>query len=259
MPGCFPGIRRCAAAAVLFGLFLPTSGAQDGHLGASALPNAETLYYGVEWRFINAGAATLHFSGGRDTRMQASVHIESAGLVSKLYRLNDDYTVHLDEGFCAVNSDLNALEGKKHRYTTIRIDRAREKATYTEQDLVKNKTVSKELQVPSCVADAIGGLMKLRTMHLEPGQSVQIPTTDGKKWANVKIEAQERENITTSLGTFKTVRYEAYLFNGVIYKRNARIFVWLTDDERRVPVQIRARMSFPIGNITLQLQKQERS
>jgi len=33
--------------------------------------------------------------------------------------------------------------------------------------------------------------------------------------------------------------------------------VWVTDDERHLPVQIRARMGFPIGSITLSLEKEE--
>jgi hypothetical protein len=33
--------------------------------------------------------------------------------------------------------------------------------------------------------------------------------------------------------------------------------VWLTDDRRKLPVQIRVRMQFAIGTITLQLEKHE--
>jgi hypothetical protein len=118
---------------------------------------------------------------------------------------------------------------------------------------------TKETPIPGCVADVIAGLYKLRTMQIQPGQSVQIPTSDGKKSAQVRIEAQEREEIRNHLGRFKTIRYEAFVFNGVIYSKKARMFVWLTDDARRLPVQIRARMAFPIGSITLALEKDEHS
>jgi hypothetical protein len=96
-------------------------------------------------------------------------------------------------------------------------------------------------------------------MNLQPGQSVQIPISDGKKSVSAKIDAQEREEVKTKLGTFKTIRYEASIFNGVLYKKNARLQVWLTDDARHLPVQFRARMPFPIGSITLQLEKDEHS
>jgi len=100
-------------------------------------------------------------------------------------------------------------------------------------------------------------LQRLRAQPPELGQSVLIPISDGKKAASVKIEAQEREEVSTPLGKFKTVRYEAFLFNDVLIGRKARMYVWLTEDARRLPVQIRVRMQFLIGTIELKLEKQE--
>jgi hypothetical protein len=103
----------------------------------------------------------------------------------------------------------------------------------------------------------ITALKQLRRTKVDIGQSVQLPVTDGRKSAAVKIEAQEREQVITPAGTFKTVRYEVNLLNGVVYSRMGRVFVWLTDDDRRLPVQIRVRMNFPLGTVTLELEKEE--
>jgi hypothetical protein len=81
--------------------------------------------------------------------------------------------------------------------------------------------------------------------------------TDGKKSVMAKVEAQQREDIKTPEGVFKTIRYEAYLFDNVLYRRSARLYIWLTDDRRKLPVQIRVRLQFAIGSITLQLEKHE--
>ena len=70
-----------------------------------------------------------------------------------------------------------------------------------------------------------------------------------------RIEAQERETVKTGSGTYKTIRYEAFLFNNVLFRRSGRLFAWLTDDDRRLPVQIRIRMPFYVGTVTLQLEK----
>jgi len=37
--------------------------------------------------------------------------------------------------------------------------------------------------------------------------------------------------------------------------RKGRVFVWLTDDGERLPVQILLRLAFPVGSVTLQLEK----
>jgi len=81
--------------------------------------------------------------------------------------------------------------------------------------------------------------------------------SDGKKFAMAKVEAQQREDVKTPEGVFHTIRYEAYLFNNVIYRRPAHLDFWLTDDRRKLPVQIRVRMQFTIGTITLLLDKHE--
>ena len=263
MPGCFLSVRQVFALAFLFAVLNARVGAQGDGISPASIPSTETLHYGIEWRLITAGKAELHIEPARESNRagwEAKVHLESAGLVSRLYKLDDHYSVAVDSQFCAACSSLDAFEGKKHKDTKVKFDSAKGRASYVERDVLKNVVVStKETPIPSCVSDVIGGLYKLRTLHVEPGQSVVIPTSDGKKTGQVRIEAQEREQVSTSLGSFKTIRYEAFLFNGVIYSRRGSISIWLTDDARHLPVRIRARMPFPIGSITLDLEKEEHS
>jgi hypothetical protein len=58
------------------------------------------------------------------------------------------------------------------------------------------------------------------------------------------------------MGMRKTIRYEVFLFDNVIYKRTGHLHVWLTDDSSRLPVQFQVRLQFAIGTITLRLEKQ---
>jgi hypothetical protein len=119
--------------------------------------------------------------------------------------------------------------------------------------------LEKEIDIPPCVHDIVGALYQLRTLSLEPGQSVQLPLSDGKKSVSARIEAQAREEIRTPAGARKTVRYEVFVFNNALYQRPGRVFLWLTDDREKVPVQIRVRLQLHIGTITLLLEKEERS
>ena len=223
-------------------------------------PSAEKLSYDIEWRLIYAGSALLSLEPepGDARKWNSQLHIESAGLVSKLYTLEDTYKTSMDDGFCTTATHLDAIEGKRHRDTKVLFDRARGKASSVERDLIKNSVIkSSEVEIPACAIDVVAGLYKLRMDKLEPGQSKQVPMSDGKKAAWVRVEAQGREQVKIKAGTFDTIRYEVFLFNGVLYSRKADLFVWLTDDSHRLPVQIRARMSFPVGTITFELTKDE--
>ena len=213
----------------------------------------ERLSYSVEWRLIHAGNVVVETGP-----TSAVLKVESAGLVSTLYKVDDGYQVHFDAPYCATSSFMDAKESSRHRETSVTFDRERNRAALTEKDLVKSTVVSKtDVQIPNCVHEVITGLLQLRRMRLDVGQSLQLPMSDGRKSASVRVEAQEREQVKTAAGTFKTVRYEVNLLNGVVYGRKGRVFVWLTDDERKLPVQFRLRMNFPLGTVTLELEKQE--
>lgn len=222
----------------------------------SSLPSKEVLSYNIEWRLVTAGKATLEWTPAAAPHPghQLDLHVESVGLVSKLFKVEDEYRANLSPSLCVQSSRLTAHEGVRHRDTRINFEGEARKATYIERDTAKNAVVeSKEIEIPECVHDVVGGVYFLRTLNLEPGQSTEIPVSDGKKSVLAKVEAQQREDVRTPSGSYKTIRYEIYLFNNVLYRRSAHLFVWLTDDRRRLPVQIRVRMQFTIGTITLQL------
>lgn len=221
----------------------------------AADPQPETLTYAVEWRLIRAGTAQLTWTG-RGNSHQGDLKLDSAGLVSKLYKVDDTYRVLLDGNLCGSSSYMKAFEGKRQRETRVTYDGAHKKASYVERDLINNSTVlQKEIQIPACVYDIVAGLQKIRTLKLEPGQATDLPISDGKKFANVRVEAQERETVTTPLGSHSAMRYEVFLFNGVILSRKARCFVWISEDARRLPIQIRVKMQFLIGTVNLALEK----
>lgn len=226
------------------------------------IPAHESLEYAVEWRLIPAGTARLtwnaaaHETGGAG---ELRLHMESVGLVSRLFRVDDDYTATLGENLCAENSFLSAHEGSRNRETRVTYSAQTRKAEYTEKDLTKNQTTVHEVDIPPCVHDVLGALLVLRTISVEPGNTVRIPVSDGKKFVQVKIESQRREEIGTPMGMRRTIRYEVFVFDNVLYKRSGHLHIWLTDDSRRLPVQVQARLQFTIGTITLKLQKEEKS
>ena len=224
------------------------------------LPARETLSYTVEWRLITAGTAKLEWTAEQRPRAGAQVHLrlDSVGLVSKFFRVEDDYTASLNSALCGQSLQMTTLEGSRQRETKVTFDSASRKASYLERDRARNAVIAThEVDIPPCVHDVVGGLYYLRTLNLDPGQSIEAPVSDGKKSVMAKVEAQQREDVKTSAGTFKTIRYEIHVFNDVLYRRPAHLYVWLTDDRRKLPVRVQVRMQFAIGTITLLLEKAE--
>jgi hypothetical protein len=256
---CYP-IARVSGARVLAAwlLFATAPGASP------QTTSHETLNYAIEWRLIPAGTAKLTWSplpGGGPIGGAASeirLHLESEGLVSRLFRVSDDYTAMLGQNLCVQSTFLSAHEGNRNKETRVVFDAANRKAGYIEKDLTKNSTINKEIEIPVCVHDVIGGLMVLRNLRLEPGKTAQIPLSDGKKFVQARVESQRREELNTEFGTVKTIRYEVFVFDNVLFKRSGHLHVWLTDDDARLPVQLQVHFQITIGTITFRLMKQDK-
>jgi hypothetical protein len=235
-------------------LFSPS---QSRQANTPALTGSESLQYAAEWRLVRAGTVRLEIKdavAGREARLQ----VRSTGLVSMLFPLDDLYVAQLGKDLCAVNTLLTAKEGSRFRETKVTYNSQRRKASYLERDVKKNTEVLvREIDTPACVHDIVGSLYFLRTLNVPVGRGSDVPVSDGKKSVMARVEAQKRETITTPAGKFNTVRHEAFLFNGVLFGRSGVLYVWLTDDDRRLPVQIQVRLQFYIGTITLQLEKIE--
>ena len=232
------------------------------------LPTKEILDYAIEWRLIPAGTAKLTLSNqlpsapnsqrAQAAAAEARLHIESSGLVSRLFRVDDDYTALQGPNLCTQSTFMVAHEGSRSKETRVVFDAQNRRATWIEKDFVKNSTNTQGADIPPCVHDVLGGLMLLRNLRLEPGKTAGLPLSDGKKFVQVKVESQRREELKTELGTFRTIRYEVFVFDNVLYKRSGHLHIWLTDDDRRLPVQLQVRLQFTIGTITFRLIKEQK-
>jgi hypothetical protein len=139
------------------------------------LPARETLDYTVEWRLVTAGKAHLAWSAtprrsnSGNPGWQADLHLESTGLVSKLFKVNNDYISNLESDLCSSGSHLKAEEGTRHKETSVTFNRESRKAEYLEKDLDKKAVVrAQEIDIPACVHDVLGGLYSLRTLDRPP-------------------------------------------------------------------------------------------
>jgi len=221
-------------------------------------PAPETLFYRIEWRMVTAGQAKLQLERVQQN-WQIILNLESAGLVSRLFRIEDSYKVISNDRFCGESSSFEAREGKRHVTETEQFDNTRHKAVFDMHDLVKNVQEHDEVDIAPCTHEIIGALAFLRLSHLEtPGKSITIPIVNGKKMANARIEAQAKENITVDGKMYSTMRYEAFIFDNVVFRRKGSMLIWLSDDAAHLPVQMRFQMGFPIGTITLELEKAEK-
>jgi ribosomal protein L36 len=218
----------------------------------------EQLQYKIEWRLIRAGTATLLLDQSTEI-WNAKLRLQSSGLVSKLVYVDDEYRAQGRPGFCAATLEMDTREGKKRRTSRATFDPANESIRYVERDLTRNSAIVEDKDYPAarCVSDVASGLNWLRSIRLEPGQSTERWLSDGKKAAKIKVDALETGKVRTPAGIFDATRFEVHMMDGKLIRRSGRVFVWLSNDPRRLPVQIEIRLPFYIGGVTLTLEKSD--
>ena len=109
-----PLLRPLVTVLVCAGLAFPQTG---------SLPSRETLLYNIEWRLFSAGKAKLDFAALPASRpeYQVDLHLESSGFVSKLFKVEDDYSASLNAGLCVQSSRTTAHEGNRQREKACRV------------------------------------------------------------------------------------------------------------------------------------------
>jgi hypothetical protein len=88
------------------------------------------------------------------------------------------------------------------------------------------------------------------SLALTAGQSFRVPVADAMHTVAVTMKVEARETVRTPLGNYQTVRVQPSADAGMV-KARGNIWIWYTDDDRHIPVQMRARLFW--GTITFRL------
>ena len=219
-----------------------------------SFPQKQTLTYTVDWRVFPAGTAVLHFEATGDLE-HISASADTASAINLIFHVSDHFQSSFDrERGCTYEFDKQTIEGRRQISSTQKLDYSQGKATLDEKNMVTGQGKHLESGVPGCVTDLLTGVFYASSQTMEVGKSFVIPVVDAQRSLPVTMKVEGREEIKTTLGTFKTVRVQPTAADGVV-KNRGNIWIWYTDDERHLPVQMRARLFW--GTITFRLSGNE--
>jgi len=214
-------------------------------------PYDQTLHYQGEWRFIDAGVATMRIEhSGNSNHISATA--DSTGVVALLYRVQDRFNSYFDnKTLCSSKVIKHSEEGSRSRDTAITYDYSRGKAVLDEHNLKTNEQKRVENDIPNCVTDIVSGIFYVSSLPLQVGATYKFPLNDGGKTVTVQAHVEGKEEVKTPAGTFQTVRVGPEGDSGTLLKNKGRIWIWYSDDERHLPIQMRAKLFW--GTVTVYL------
>lgn len=208
----------------------------------------ERLSYNVSWSgLLTAGTAAMEVKADRTPEGKEVFHLvstaRSAGIVTAFYPVADSILSITDaQELYSLSYVLDQKHGKKKKLRKLLFDQ--EKRTVK----VVSNGLAETHEAPERVQDALSALYYLRTREdFTPGSSMSIDVFDGgKAWA-VEVRTLGREKLQTVLGEVNTIKIATYPKYEGVFMHKGEIMMWLTDDERKVPVLMKSKIS--IGSI----------
>lgn len=157
---------------------------------------------------------------------------------------------------------LNILKSKRHDVQRERIrdseavfDYLNKLVTFTETN--PNDAMRAPRKVASQIEtnnthDFITGLYSLRSMPLAVGKSFELTVSDSGLIYKVPVRVTARVKQKSVLGNLWCFRLEAEVFGeNRLIEQEGSLFIWITDDTRRIPV--RGQINAEIGRVEIRL------
>ncbi|MEZ4787908.1 MAG: DUF3108 domain-containing protein [Flavobacterium haoranii] len=209
----------------------------------------------IHYGFVNAGYATLEIKEA--TKNNKKVHHVvgkgwTTGMTKMFFEVQDDYQSYFDKE-----------TGKPYQFVR-KIDEGgytKNQEGFFNQDkntvLVKDykKKTEKTFSVPENVQDIVSSFYYLRNYpgidKLQVGQSVNIDMFFDDETTKFKLKFIGRENISTKFGKISCMVFRPYVQAGRVFKEEESLTVWISDDNNRIPIRLKA--SLAVGSLKADL------
>ncbi len=208
----------------------------------------EKLTYNISWsNILEAGTAIMEVREERRSDGNPAYHllsvVSSTGLLAKFYKISDTVESFIDsDGLSSLSFHLDQHHGKRTKKRDMTFDHA--KGTV----LVRTNGLQETYSVPADVQDSLSSLYYVRTrQEFIIGKPIIVNVhEDGKTWA-VEVQTLGREKLKTAFGQINTIKIKTYPKYEGVFQNMGEIYIWLTDDARKIPVLMKSTIS--IGTI----------
>jgi hypothetical protein len=244
------------AARVLFGaLALLHVRALPTHLGAQNVPLpataatvpwsvGESFRYDVKFGFIKAGSGEMSIVGVESIRGQPAWHarftVHGGYLALKVDDVLESWMDATTLSSLRFSQDFNEIGRDREKLFDIFPDRG----SYIQHGKPEKPSVANPLDDGSF-------LYFIRTVPLVVGQTYEFNRYFIPDRNPVRIRVLRRERVGVPAGSFDCIVIQPIIKAKGIFSENGQAEIWLTDDARRIMVQMKSKL--PFGSLNLYL------
>ena len=215
---------------------------------ASVMPFApgERLVFELRWAVIPAGKAVLEVMPMKTIDGSKAYHFrmtaKSNAFVDLFFKVRDRIDSYVAEDMShSIHYRHKQREGEAAKNIKVHFDWDTSTARYFEGNKTRNP-----IDIAPGTFDPLSVFYYSRLADFETNGIIQCPVSDGKKCITGMAKIIRKETVEVPGGTFEAFLMEPVLkeIGGVFKKsKNAKIQLWVTADERRLPVKIASKVS----------------
>lgn len=217
---------------------------------------SRALLRGVDVAEFRFNSTSEHIARGLDDPiiLHLTGDVVSKGLFPRIagFKFHQHIESTADaEPFTSLRTTRSEEQGKRVRQIEGVFDHQARQATWIERQ-PNQRTTSIGFTEP--IQDVLTAIYFLRTQSLEVGKSFEVLISDSGRVYRVPVNVTERKTMDTAIGRVKAIRIEPALFgdDSLLHTRG-QLSIWLTEDERHLPV--RAQLKVEIGTFDIKLKR----
>lgn len=184
--------------------------------------------------------------------------ISSKGFFTKLFNLKFREQVESTvepTSFTIQKTTILDEQGKRVRQTETLYDRSKGEMSWTLRDPNNPQGEPRKMvtEFTGQLQDVLSAIYFLRIQQLRVGQPFDIFIGDGGRVYRIPVKVVEKKKMKTVLGKVNTLRLEPELFgpDRIIDEEKGEFSLWVTDDERHIPVSARVKTDYGTFDVKL--------
>lgn len=228
----------------------------SGKKDNGAFEAGEWFQFRVHYGIFNASYATLKLT---ETRLGGKpvFHVvgegKTVGLARLFFRVDDNYESYFDKEDGKPYKFIRQIdEGGHTKDLEIDFNHDTNKAVVTDHKHSKITT----LHTKDDIHDLLSAFYYLRnyydTTNLYPGKEMVLDILyDDDEVFRFKLKYLGKEVVESKFGKIQCLKFRPYVQSGRVFKEKESLTVWISDDENRLPVRIKADLR--IGSLKADL------
>lgn len=218
--------------------------------GAIPFRAPEEARYDVTWvggpLNLSAGTITLRAGAPGQADRQAApgaawafeATAVTARWVSTFFEANDRFRTLATAALETLVQTRDIHEGRRRLQRAYVYDASRREVRSADTPANAAKDGALGTPLAPGARDALAALYYVRTLDLKPGAALDLPVNEGGRGLSLRVRVAGLETIATPAGPRPAIRLEPTLTAQVERRRPTSLTVWLSADDRRVPLLI---------------------